>query len=155
MTTIDPRRVLLVCSSGGHLTQLHNLAPWWTQRHRRWVTFGTPDAVSLLKGEAVTWAFHPTTRNAPNAARNLRLAWTVVREYAPDLVVSSGAGVAVPFFVVARALGVRTAYVEVYDRIDLPTLTGRLCYPITDVFALQWDSQRRFYPRGHVVGRLL
>lgn len=150
-----PERVLLVGSSGGHLTQMYNLQPWWSQRDRRWVTFDTEDAVSLLAGEDVTWAFHPTTRHLGNAVRNLRLAWGLVRRYRPDLVVSTGAGVAFPFFLVARALGIRTAYVEVYDRIDLPTLTGRLCYPITDVFALQWDAQRRFYPRGQVVGRLL
>lgn len=153
--TTGPRRVLLVGSSGGHLTQLYNLRPWWSQRDHRWVTFDTEDATGLLVGEDVVWAFHPTTRNARNALRNLRLAWRVVRQYRPDLVVSTGAGVAFPFFVVARALGIRTAYVEVYDRIDLPTLTGRLCYPLTDVFALQWDEQRRFYPRGQVIGRLL
>jgi beta-1,4-N-acetylglucosaminyltransferase len=43
----------------------------------------------------------------------------------------------------------------VYDRIDLATVTGRLCYPISDLFLLQWEEQRRFYPRGQVIGALL
>jgi hypothetical protein len=46
-------------------------------------------------------------------------------------------------------------YVEVYDRIDVPTLTGRLCYPLASRFLLQWEAQKRFYPRGEVIGRLL
>jgi beta-1,4-N-acetylglucosaminyltransferase len=60
-----------------------------------------------------------------------------------------------PFFVVARALGIKTVYLEVYDRIDVPTLTGRLCYPLSDLFLLQWEQQKRHYPRGIVIGRLV
>ena len=47
-----------------------------------------------------------------------------------------------------------TVYLEVYDRIDTPTLTGRLCYPLSRLFLLQWQEQRRFYPRGVVIGGL-
>lgn len=148
-------KVMLVGSSGGHLAQLHGLRPWWERHERRWVTFSTPDAQSLLADEEVTWAFHPTTRNLKNLVRNLGVAWRVLHSWRPDLVVSTGAGVAFPFFLVARLMGIRTAYVEVYDRIDVATLTGRLCYPLSDLFLLQWDEQKRFYPRGQVIGRLL
>ncbi len=146
---------LLVASSGGHLTQLHRLKPWWDQHQRVWVTFRKPDALSLLGGEEVVWAYHPTTRNVFNFFRNLRLAWRTARRYRPDIIVSTGAGVAVPFFLVARILRMKTVYVEVYDRVDSATLTGRLCYRLSDLFLLQWDEQRRMYPRGEVIGRLL
>jgi beta-1,4-N-acetylglucosaminyltransferase len=148
-------RVLIVCSSGGHLVQLHNLKPWWERHDRKWVTFEKLDSKSLLAGESVTWAHHPTTRNLGNLARNLGLAWRLLRSYRPDLVVSSGAGVAFPFFLVARLLGQKTVYVEVYDRIDTSTMTGRLCYPLSDLFLLQWEEQRRSYPKGIVIGNLL
>jgi UDP-N-acetylglucosamine:LPS N-acetylglucosamine transferase len=120
-----------------------------------WVTFPGADSESRLAGEDVRIAYHPTTRNATNAVRNFGLALKLVREYRPDVVVSTGAGVAVPFFVAARLHGVRTVFLEVFDRIDTPTLTGRLCYPITDLFLLQWEEQKRSYPRGRVVGGVL
>jgi beta-1,4-N-acetylglucosaminyltransferase len=148
-------RVLIVCSSGGHLVQLHNLKPWWERYDRKWVTFEKLDSKSLLTGESVTWAHHPTTRNLRNLARNLGLAWRLLRSYRPDVVVSSGAGVAFPFFLVARLLGQKTVYVEVYDRIDSATMTGRLCYPLSDLFLLQWEEQRHIYPKGIVIGSLL
>jgi beta-1,4-N-acetylglucosaminyltransferase len=150
-----PIKVALVSSAGGHLVQLHQLRPWWEKHDRFWVTFDMPDSRSLLGGEQVVWAYHPTTRNVRNLLRNLRLAWRILRSARPDLVVSTGAGVAFPFFVVARLLGIKTTYVEVYDRIDLATFTGRLCYPISDLFLLQWEEQKRFYPRGQVIGTLL
>jgi hypothetical protein len=62
--------------------------------------------------------------------------------------------VALPFFLLGRALGIRTIYIEVFDRIDAPSLTARLCYPLSDLFALQWEEQARFFPRGEVVGAL-
>jgi len=146
---------MLVCSSGGHLMQMHALRPWWVEHRRLWVTFDKPDARSLLADEEVAWAHHPTTRNVKNAVANLRLAWRLLRRRRPDLIVSNGAGVAFPFFLVARLLGIQTVYVEVFDRIDSPTLTGRLCYPLSSLFLLQWPEQSRFYRRGLVIGRLI
>jgi UDP-N-acetylglucosamine:LPS N-acetylglucosamine transferase len=147
-------KVGLVCSSGGHLTQLHQLKPFWQKHERFWVTFRLPDSESLLAGEDVVWAYFPTTRNASNMFRNFLLATRVLSRRRPDLIVSDGAGVAFPFFVVARMLRIKTVYVEVYDRIDSPTLTGKLCRPFTNLFLVQWEEQKRFYPRAQVIGRL-
>ncbi|MDQ3627436.1 MAG: UDP-N-acetylglucosamine--LPS N-acetylglucosamine transferase [Actinomycetota bacterium] len=149
------QRVLLVGSSGGHLTQLMALQPWWQELQRVWVTFATVDARTQLVGEEVHWAHAPTTRNIPNLLRNSALAVRLLRRTRPDVVVSTGAGVAVPFFVVARLLGIVTAYVEVYDRIDTRTLTGRLCRPFSTVFCVQWEEQCELYPDAHVIGCLL
>jgi UDP-N-acetylglucosamine:LPS N-acetylglucosamine transferase len=147
-------KVALVCSSGGHLTQLHQLKPFWEKHDRFWVTFKLPDSESLLEQEDVVWAYYPTTRNIGNALRNFGLALRVLSRRRPDLLVSDGAGVAFPFFLVARLLRIKTVYIEVYDRIDSPTLTGRLCRPLTNLFLVQWEEQKRFYPRAQVIGRL-
>ena len=147
--------LMLVCSSGGHLGQLHNLESWWAEHDRTWVTFDGADSRSLLADERVVWAFHPTTRNLPNLLRNLRLSVRLLRRERPDLVVSTGAGVAFPFFVMAKLLGIKTAFIEVYDRIDSATLTGRLCYAFADLFVLQWEEQKRNYPKGVVIGALV
>ncbi|HEX5740081.1 MAG TPA: UDP-N-acetylglucosamine--LPS N-acetylglucosamine transferase [Pilimelia sp.] len=147
--------ILLVGSSGGHLAQLVALAPWYRDRARHWVTFDTPDARSLLGGESVTWAHFPTTRHVGNLLRNLRVAARVLRRQRPAAVVTTGAGVALPFVVLARLLRVPTVYIEVYDRIDTPTLTARLCRPFLSAMLVQWEEQRRAYPEATVVGHLL
>jgi UDP-N-acetylglucosamine:LPS N-acetylglucosamine transferase len=146
---------MLVGSAGGHLAQLMRLRPWWQDHDRTWVTFDKPDARSLLAGESVIWAYHPTTRNIPNLVRNFVLAVRHVRRVRPDLVVSTGAAVAVPFFVVARLLRIPVVYVEVFDRIDSPTLSGRLCRPIATRFCVQWPEQQAHYPGSIVIGPLL
>jgi UDP-N-acetylglucosamine:LPS N-acetylglucosamine transferase len=133
---------------------MRQLKPWWEKHERTWVTFPMADSRSLLRGERVAWAHHPTTRSIKNLLRNAALAWRLVRRARPNLVVSTGAGVALPFFLVARLLRIPTVYVEALERVDSASLTGRLCYPFSDLFVLQWEEQRRFYPRGQVVGAL-
>lgn len=151
----DDQVLLLVGSSGGHLAQLLALEPWYRDHARCWVTFGTPDARSLLGGENVVWAYHPTTRNLRNLIRNTFLAWRHLRRRRVAAVVTTGAGVAFPFVVLARLLGIPSIYIEVYDRIDTPTLTARLCRPFLSAMLVQWEEQRRLYPEATVVGRLL
>ncbi|WP_189044256.1 UDP-N-acetylglucosamine--LPS N-acetylglucosamine transferase [Micromonospora sonchi] len=151
----QPPVLLLVGSSGGHLAQLLALRPWYEKWRRCFVTFDTPDAVSLLAGEEMVLAHHPTTRNLRNLLRNGVLAARVLRHRRVAAVVTTGAGVAVPFVVLARLRGIPTVYIEVYDRIDTPTLTARLCRPFLSTMLVQWEEQRRQYPEATVVGTLL
>ena len=150
-----PGSVLLVGSSGGHLAQLLSVAPLWAAESRSYVTFDTLDALSLLSDEQVTWAHHPTTRNLRNLVRNSALAVRELRRRRPDVVVSTGAAVAFPFFLAARLMRIPTVYVEVYDRIDSPTLTGRLCRPLATLFCVQWSEQTVFYKGSQLVGSLM
>jgi len=148
-------KIALVCSTGGHLFQLFILDSWWKKYERFWVTFKKEDALSMLKDEKKYWAYYPTTRNIWNLIRNSFLAWKILRREKPDVIVSTGAGVAVPFFWLGKLFGAKTIYIEVYDRINSPTLTGKLVYPVTDRFLLQWESQKKFYPKGIVLGEML
>lgn len=147
-----PRQVLLVASNGGHLLQLLQLADLWPTDRRHWVTFEKSDAVSLLAGENTTWAHHPTNRNLPNFLRNIWLALRLVRRHKVQAVVTTGAGVAVPFAIVGRLFGVNVVYLESMARITSPSLTGRLVYPFADMFIVQWPELKRVYKRARCYG---
>jgi len=132
--------VLLVCSSGGHLLQLVTLADAWSDLSRVWVSFDKSDVRSLLAGEEVIVAHGPTNRNLPNLVRNLWLAQRVVRRFRPRAVVTTGAGVAVPFAWFARLAGARVVYVESFTRIDSISLSCRLIRPVADRVYVQWPE---------------
>ena len=150
-----PIRIGLVGSSGGHLAQLMALRPLWEKYPRFWVTFPTEDARYLLAGERVYWCHHPTNRNAKNLIRNTGLALRVVRKERPTHLISTGAAVAVPFFYVGRVAGARLVFIETFDRIDTPTLTGRIVHPITQHVLVQGPEQLALYGRAENVGPLL
>lgn len=148
-------RILIVCSPGGHLTQALALRPWWGAHERLWVTSPTPDAVSRLSDEATIDAFYPTVRNVPNLVRNFGLARRVLREYRPDVVFSTGAAIALPFFAQAHRFGAKTVFLEPVDRITSASLSGRLVYPLSDRFLVQWESLTELYPEAENVGVVL
>lgn len=147
-------KVCLVGSSGGHLTHLYMLKPFWQDKERFWVTFDKEDARSLLDGERMLPCFYPTNRNVKSLIKNTKLAWRILRKEKPDLVLSSGAAVAVPFFYIGKLLGAKTIYIEVFDRIDRPTLSGRLVYPVTDRFIVQWEEMEKVYPKAMNLGSI-
>lgn len=147
-------KICLVGSSGGHLTHLVRLKPWWEKYDRFWVTFEKEDAISLLKDEKKYWCYYPTNRNFINLIRNTFLALKIIIKEKPDIIISTGAASAIPFFYLGKIMGKKTVYIEVYDRIMLPTMTGKLVYPVTDKFIIQWEEQRQFYPNGEYLGGL-
>lgn len=147
-------KIGLVGSSGGHLMHLYMLRPFWEKNDRFWVTFDKQDTRGLLREERRYNCFFPTNHSLKALIINTRIAWNVLRKEKPDVIISSGAAVAVPFFYLAKLFNIRTVYIEVFDRIDRPTLTGRLVYPITDTFVVQWEEMKKVYPNAINLGSI-
>jgi UDP-N-acetylglucosamine:LPS N-acetylglucosamine transferase len=147
--------LLLVCSSGGHLHQLVALRPAWDGFSRMWVTFDRSDARSLLRDERVIHAHGPTNRNIPNLLRNLVLAARVLRRERPRVVLTTGAGVAVPFAWVGRLFGADVVYVESATRIESPSLTLRLVRPVATHVYVQWPELLQLLPSARYRGSVL
>lgn len=147
-------KICLVGSSGGHLTHLYMLKEFWKDKERFWVTFDKKDAESILENEKKYFCYYPTNRNIINLIKNTILAIKILRKEKPNLIISSGAAVAVPFFYIGKLIGCKTVYIEVFDRIDKPTLTGKLVYPITDRFIVQWEEMKKIYPKAINLGSI-
>lgn len=148
-------RMLILCSSGGHLTQAWGLKPFWEQHERIWVTMPTIDARGRLRAERVIEAHYPTVRHVPNLLRNFVLAWRVLHRYRPDMLLSTGAAISVPFFLLARLYAVRTVHVEPIDRFDRLSLSGKLVYPFSDHYLVQWPEIADLVPQSRSIGLVL
>ncbi len=147
-------KICLVCSSGGHLTHMYMLKPFWQDKDRFFVTFDKEDARSLLKDEKMYTCYYPSNRSLKALIINTFRAFKVLKKERPDLIISCGAAVAVPFFYVGKLYGARLIYIEVFDRIDSATLTGRLVYPITDRFIVEWEEMKKVYPKAINLGSI-
>ena len=147
-------KICLVGSSGGHLTHLYMLKPFWKDKDRFWVTFDKEDARSLLEDEKMYPCYYPTNRSLKALIKNTIIAWNVLRNEKPNLIISSGAAVAVPFFYLGKLFGAKLIYIEVFDRIDKATLTGKIVYPITDKFIVQWEELKKVYPKAINLGSI-
>jgi UDP-N-acetylglucosamine:LPS N-acetylglucosamine transferase len=146
--------LLLVCSTGGHLLQLVALTDAWAGFTRAWVTFDKSDARSLLAEEHVIFAHGPTNRSVRNLLRNLVVAWRVMGDVHPRVIVTTGAGVAVPFAWVGKLRGAKVVYIESLSRIDGPSLSYRLIAPIADRRYVQWPELAQALPRSRFAGNV-
>jgi UDP-N-acetylglucosamine:LPS N-acetylglucosamine transferase len=146
--------VLLVCSAGGHLLQLYLLRNAWKDLSHAWVSLEREDSRSLLSEEVVYYGYGPTTRSALNLIKNIFVAWSVVWRLRPRVIVTTGAGVAVPFAWIGRLAGAKIVYVESLTRVAKPSLTCRLIRPVADRIYVQWPELAETLRGSHYVGNL-
>ncbi|MGR6967526.1 glycosyltransferase [Geodermatophilus sp. URMC 61] len=131
--------VLFVASTGGHLEELIRLRDRLVPRvgDGLWVTAESAQSRDLLADEHVTWLPPVAPKDWRSAVRLLPAAARLLREQSVDMVVSTGAAIAVPFALAAHHARVPMHYVESAARISGPSLSGRLCalVPGTRVYA--------------------
>ena len=144
----ENKKLLLVCSSGGHFRELHLLDNFWKKYERVWVTFDKQDTQGSLNDEKCYYAFHPTNRNIKNLIRNFFLAIKILRNEKPDVIVSTGAGVAIPFFYLGKVFGSKTVYIESIARINSASLTGKVIAPVCDLVVVQWKETQKFFKKA-------
>lgn len=145
-----PLRLCVVSSVGGHLGEVLELAPAWRGA-----------AVSFIVNDHTEFPLPGPAYRIAHAERDLRVLWNLgeaARIFGrsptgrPDVILSAGAGPAVPVALVGRLLGAAVVFVESFSAVVRPTLTGRLLYPLTPHFFYQWPSLASAYPRGHYAG---
>jgi beta-1,4-N-acetylglucosaminyltransferase len=68
------------------------------------------------------------------------------------VILSTGAGVAVPFLILGKLLGRRTVFVESITRIETLSLSARLALPFIDLLYVHWPQLQARYPRAELIG---
>jgi UDP-N-acetylglucosamine:LPS N-acetylglucosamine transferase len=132
-------KLALVCSPGGHLTEMMMLSPAFEGHEHFLVVARSPRTESLASRECMYLI--------PDVGTNLWLmalaflqAFRILIKERPDVVVSTGAEVAIPFSWLGKLLGARVVYVESWCRIHTRSGTGPLVYPVADLFLVQWPG---------------
>ena len=66
--------------------------------------------VVCLREKKVYPCYYPTNRSLKALVKNTKIAWDVLHKEKPDLIVSCGAAVAVPFFYIGKMMGAKKRY---------------------------------------------
>ena len=72
----------------------------------------------------------------------------------PDIIVSTGTIIFLPFVLLAKLTCKKIIYIETFSRIYDRTKTGALVYKYADLFIVQWESMREVYPNAVYGGSL-
>ncbi len=145
-------KICIVSSCGGHLTEVRTLKPAYEAYEHFYVL---NDLVSLPDDmEQCTYFIKHSERDWLFIV-NLREAWKILKKEQPRLILSTGAGPAVPFAIVGKILGVPSIFIETFTRVNKPSLTGRLMYHLADRFFYQWRGLEKSFPAGVYGGPLV
>ncbi len=153
MALSDKLKVCLVSSAGGHFKQLIKISPAWKEYERFYVLFYRPTLDSFKEKEKVFFVINPSRNIFLFMANFFQSLYIFLREM-PDLVISTGAGVAVAMCYIAKAFGRKVIFVEDWCVVNKPSLAGRFIYPVCDLFIVQRESLKEFYPRAVFGGEL-
>jgi UDP-N-acetylglucosamine:LPS N-acetylglucosamine transferase len=145
-------KICIVSSCGGHLAEVRALRAAYGRYEHFYVL--NDQALLPLDMEGRTYFIRHSERDWLFIV-NLWEAWRILRKQSPDLILSTGAGPAVPFALVAKVLRIPVVFVETLTRVRRPSLTGRIMYRLSDRFFYQWESLGRFFPRGTCGGQIV
>lgn len=128
-------KICLVCSHGGHLAEMLHLQEAFEGHETFFITYDSARTRELERKYLLR-----------NIGKNLLLmacasiaTFRILLKEKPKLIVSTGSEIAIPAFYLARILGIKTIFIESWTRVVQPTGTGRIVYPVSDVFLVQWE----------------
>lgn len=120
-------KFLFVASTGGHLAQLRRMsAAMPASDDSVWVTFDSEQSRSLLAGERVLHVPYIASRDVRGVLTAAKEILGLMRREKFDVVVSTGAALALAAMPIARALRVPARYIESVSRVEGPSLSGRI-----------------------------
>jgi UDP-N-acetylglucosamine:LPS N-acetylglucosamine transferase len=130
-------KIAVISSVGGHLTEVLALRAAY-EAYPHFYVFNDVTQFTPPSGIRVYTIAH--------AERDVRVLWNIweftrifLRER-PTVMLSTGAGLAVPAALVARILGIRVVYVETVASVRQPSLTGLLMPAWSDTVFVQWPQ---------------
>lgn len=142
----------LVAPSGGHLTEIRELAAIY-RNHPHFFVINMPVVEPAdMQGRTIVitlsqrdWKF----------LINLWEAFAILRRRRPKVLLTTGGGFSVAFALAGKALGIPTVYIETVAKVTVPTVTGRFMYRLADRFFYQWPNLASHFPRGEYIGLIL
>ena len=146
-------KVCMIATLGGHLAQLELLQPASHGHDAYLVSVSSDHALQAMPGMR-RYMVRQILRNPAllliNSIQSLRI---ILRER-PQVVITTGAGDALPTVFLCALLGCVVVLVESFARVSRASLFGRLVRHWCDVVLYQWPELRWDYPTGIQVAPL-
>ncbi len=70
------------------------------------------------------------------------------------VIITTGTHTAGPMCYIGKIFGSKIIYIETLANSNTKTATGRLIYPIADLFIVQWEDMLKLYPKAKYWGMI-
>ena len=148
------KKVLFISSTGGHLNELLQLEPMFNKYNYSIITEKDKSTIYLkeIYGSKVNYLIYGTRKKIIkyffififNFFKSILLYFKI----RPKYIVSTGTHTAVPICYIGKLFGSKIIFIETFANINTKTLSGKLIYPISNLFIVQWEEMLKLYPKA-------
>lgn len=147
------KKVLFISSTGGHLNELLQLKKTMKKYDSYLITEKTKSTEGLKKeyGNKIKYLKYGTKSHLSyiyiypyNCIKSI-IYFIKIR---PKVIVTTGAHTAVFMCYLAKLFRRKVIYIETFANIHTKSMSGKLVYPIADMFIVQWESMLKLYPKA-------
>ncbi len=145
-------KLLFISSTGGHLSELMQLENMFKRYDFHIVTERTKSTIKLKDkyNNKVNYLVYGTKDHM--LTYPIKLLYNCIKslflylKIHPDYIITTGAHTAGPMCLIGKIFGSKIIYIETFANMNTKTITGRLLYPFSDLFIVQWPSMKKVYP---------
>lgn len=154
------KKVLFISSTGGHLNELMQLKPLFNKYDYHIITEKDKSTIALKE------EYKDKISYVPYGTRSKLIRYLFIYTYVflktiylyfkirPEFIVTTGTHTAGPMCYLGKIFGSKIVYIETFANIRTKTITGRLVYPIADLFIVQWEDMLKLYPKAVLGGSI-
>lgn len=150
------KKVMFICSAGGHLTEMLKIEKLFykydyvlvTEKNKISSKLKDKYTIEYLKYGSRYYLFKYIFVSIFNLFKSIYLFF----KYKPDLVYTTGAHTCVVMCFLAKIFRKKVVFIEVFDRIYTPTLSGRMINRIADLFIVQHEELLYKYKNAKYIG---
>lgn len=147
-------KICLISSSGGHYEQLLMLK----RLNEKFEVFFVTEKTPYNGNETNTYYVQQINRKEFLFPYYLvKILFQTVRilvKEKPDAILSTGVLSAIPMLLLGKLFRKKIIYIESFAKISTPTQTGKFIYKFADVFIVQWETLKKFYPNAVYLGSI-
>lgn len=152
------KKVLFIASTGGHLNELMQLKPMFKKCNSYIITEKDKSTICLKEQYAkkISYLIYGTKDHkfsyifkfTANCFKSL-FYYIKIR---PKVIITTGTHTAVPICYIGKLFGSKIIFIETFANRTTKTLSGKLVYPIANLFVVQWEEMLNLYPKAVLGG---
>ncbi|WP_238749707.1 PssD/Cps14F family polysaccharide biosynthesis glycosyltransferase [Neolewinella maritima] len=152
------KKVIFICSNGGHLAQIRELAPLFERYDYLLVTEEAENTLPLRDKYRMRYL----RGRSEGQSRNLQFYWSLIVNsvrslkiligHRPSVIITTGSHTAVPMCYLGKLLGARVVWILSFARINSRAFSADIVHPIADRFIVQWPAAQTLYADSVYLG---
>ncbi len=148
------KKVLFIASTGGHLSEMMQLKPMFKNYDYYIITEKTKSNLFLKEKYKTRVSYLVYGTKDHKLSYPFKLLYNCFKSFYlylkvhPDYIITTGVHTAGPMCLIGKIFGSRVIYIETFANMVTKTVTGRLLYPFSDRFIVQWSSMKELYPKA-------